>query len=242
VGLEHDARMSGALCRVVKDSESDSDLIVRMRATYGGAKVETDDSESDGDADDKVKAFRSWFDMLYYLSSGTADKTGRKRDDSIKKKLTGRYESVMIVSALVFTVAAEGLLEPSDAIMGADDWQKPCYGILMGLAFTFTLASVLYAAVLLGISHILPVFLSRWFFENTAGMQKAPIFFLLVGCACLGLAVSLVADLNYGRTTACVLLLMIVTLGIWFTVNRAQVQNVLGDHIREEHGVEPPEV
>ncbi|CAK0805108.1 unnamed protein product [Prorocentrum cordatum] len=220
-------------------SESDSDANVRMRHALGAATLETEDSESDGGADGKVKSFRSWFDMLYYLGSLTSD-TSRTIDDSIKKRLTGRYENVMIVSALVFTVAAEGLMEPSDAIMNADSWTKLWFGILMGLAFSFTLASVLYAAVLLGVSHILPIFLSRWFFENTAGMQKAPMLFLGLGSTCLGLAVSLLAHINFGGFTACVLLLMLVVLAIWFFVNHAHVQGVLGDHMREEHGVEPP--
>lgn len=249
-GLEHDAIvMSAALNALRRDSiltaegsDSDGDANVRMRTAFSTAKVETEDSESDDDDDGKVKAFKSWFDMLYFMNMGSSDKRGRKCSDGIKKRLTARYESSMIVSALVFTVAAEALLEPSDAIMGADGWQKSCYGILMGLAFTFTLASVLYAAALLGISHIVPIFLSRWFFENTAGMQRAPGTFLGLGCACLGLAVTLLADINFGRNPAYVLLLMMVVIGAWFSVNITMVSRVLGDHIREEHGVEPPEV
>jgi len=184
------------------------------------------------------RSFKSHFDLLYHI----AEKGERsdRNDVDVRKRMAGRYGNIMIVSALIFTVAAEGLLEPSDQILKAPLFQREVYGIFMGLAFAFTLAGVLCAAVMLGTIAIMPQALSRWYFQHTAILQKAPIMCVMVGCVFLWVAVSALTWINFGWLAGSVLWSVMVILGFPLLLNYLFVMRGMHRRIREEESIVPP--
>lgn len=184
------------------------------------------------------RSFKSHFDLLYHI----AEKGERsdRNDVDVRKRMAGRYGNIMIVSALIFTVAAEGLLEPSDQILRAPKFQREVYGIFMGLAFAFTLAGVLCAAVMLGTIAIMPQALSRWYFQHTAILQKAPIMCVMMGCVFLWVAVSCLTWINFGWLAGSVLWSIMVILGFPLLLNYLFVMRGMHRRIREEENIIPP--
>lgn len=193
---------------------------------------------SEEEQEELQRSFQSHFDLLYHI----AEKGERndRNDIDVRKRMAGRYGNIMIVSALIFTVAAEGLLEPSDQILQAPLFQREVYGIFMGLAFAFTLAGVLCAAVMLGTIAIMPQALTRWYFQHTAILQKAPIMCVIVGCLFLWIAVSALTWINFGWLAGSVLWSIMVVLGFPLLLNYLFIMRGMHRKIREEEGIVAP--